>query len=200
MFKREEDASLIRWAEYALAVGSAIMAVHVVIDGYNLIRQSATLSAQEELSLELGRDALLERLRQYKRVRRHRITVVFDAANKPLLAEERSQQKGIRIVYSGQGETADTVIKRICRKQGEKVLLVTTDRDLASYAEAQRSVAMDSEDFEARMEMALYVGAKGVEEEDDKERWHPDRGTGKKGPPKRQSKKKRRQRKKWQKI
>jgi predicted RNA-binding protein with PIN domain len=200
MFKREEDTSLIRWAEYALAVGSAIMAVHVVIDGYNLIRQSATLSAQEELSLELGRDALLERLRQYKRVRRHRITVVFDAANKPLLAEERSQQKGIRIVYSGQGETADTVIKRICRKQGEKVLLVTTDRDLASYAEAQRSVAMDSEDFEARMEMALYVGAKGVEEEDDKERWHPDRGTGKKGPPKRQSKKKRRQRKKWQKI
>jgi hypothetical protein len=200
MFKREEDTSLIRWAEYALAVGSAIMAVHVVIDGYNLIRQSATLSAQEELSLELGRDALLERLRQYKRVRRHRITVVFDAANKPLLAEERSQQKGIRIVYSGQGETADAVIKRICRKQGEKVLLVTTDRDLASYAEAQGSVAMDSEDFEARMEMALYVGAKGVEEEDDKERWHPDRGTGKKGPPKRQSKKKRRQRKKWQKI
>jgi predicted RNA-binding protein with PIN domain len=200
MFKREEGTSLNRWAEYVLARGSAIMAVHVVIDGYNLIRQSATLSAQEELSLELGRDALLERLRQYKRVRRHRITVVFDAANKPLLAEERSQQKGIRIVYSGQGETADTVIKRICRKQGEKVLLVTTDRDLASYAEAQRSVAMDSEDFEARMEMALYVGAKGVEEEDDKERWHPDRGTGKKGPPKRQSKKKRRQRKKWQKI
>jgi hypothetical protein len=200
MFKREEDTSLIRWAEYALAVGSAIMAVHVVIDGYNLIRQSATLSAQEELSLELGRDALLERLRQYKRVRRHRITVVFDAANKPLLAEERSQQKGIRIVYSGQGETADTVIKRICRKQGEKVLLVTTDRDLASYAEAQGSVAMDSEDFEARMEMALYVGAKGVEEEDDKERWHPDRGTGKKGPAKRQSKKKRRRSKKWQKI
>ncbi len=200
MFKREEGISLNRWTEYALAVGSAVMAIHVVIDGYNLIRQSATLSAQEELSLELGRDALLERLRQYKRVRRHRITVVFDAANKPLLAEERSQQKGIRIVYSGQGETADAVIKRICRKQGEKVLLVTTDRDLASYAEAQRSVAMDSEDFEARMEMALYVGAKGVEEEDDKERWHPDRGTGKKGPPKRQSKKKRRQRKKWQKI
>lgn len=176
------------------------MAVHVVIDGYNLIRQSATLSAQEELSLELGRDALLERLRQYKRVRSHRITVVFDAANKPLLAEQRSKHKGIRVIYSGQGETADTVIKRICQNEGEKVLLVTTDRELASYAEARGSVAMDSEDFEVRMEMALYVDAKGVEEGDEEERWHPDKGTRKKGPAKRRSKKERRRREKWQKV
>ena len=155
------------------------MAVHVVIDGYNLIRQSATLSAQEELSLELGRDGLLERLRQYKRVRSHRITVVFDAANKPLLAEERSQHKGIRVIYSGQGETADTVIKRICQNEGEKVLLVTTDRELASYAEARGSVAMDSKE---------------------EQRWHPDKGTRKKGPAKRRSKKERRRREKWQKV
>ena len=91
--------------------------MHLVIDGYNLIRQSAMLSAQEELSLQLGRDALLERLRQYKRVRSHRITVVFDAANKPNVAEERRQHKGISIIYSGQGETADAVIKRICQNE-----------------------------------------------------------------------------------
>jgi predicted RNA-binding protein with PIN domain len=190
------------------------MAVHVVIDGYNLIRQSATLSKQEELSLELGRNALLERLRQYKRVRSHQITVVFDAANKPLLAEEQSQHKGIRMIYSGQGETADTVIKRICQNEGEKVLLVTTDRELASYAEARgsvaidsedfevrmESVAMDSEDFEVRMEMALYVDAKGVAERDEEQRWHPDKGTRKKGPAKRLSKKERRRREKWEKV
>ena len=176
------------------------MAVHLVIDGYNLIRQSEMLSAQEELSLQLGRDALLERLRQYKRVRSHRITVVFDAASKPNVAEERSQQKGISIIYSGQGESADTVIKRICRDEGDQVLLVTTDRELASYAETRGSVAIDSEDFEARMEMALYVDTKGLEEEDEEERWHPDKGTRKKGPAKRLSKKQRRRRQKWQKV
>ena len=133
-------------------------------------------------------------------MRSHRITVVFDAANKPHVAEERSQQKGIKIIFSGQGETADTVIKRICRNEGEKVLLVTTDRELASYAEAHGSVAIDSEDFEARMEMALYVDAKGVEEEDEEEGWHPDKGTRKKGPAKRLSKKERRRRYKWQKV
>jgi hypothetical protein len=50
------------------------------------------------------------------------------------------------------------------------------------------------------MEMALYVDVKGVEEEDEAERWHPDKGTRKKGPAKRLSKKERRRRQKWQKV
>ena len=54
------------------------MAVHVVVDGYNLIRQSGALSSEEALSLELGRGALLERLRRYKRIRGHQITAVFN--------------------------------------------------------------------------------------------------------------------------
>ncbi len=77
---------------------------------------------------------------------------------------------------------------------------MTTDRELASYAEARGSVAIDSEDFEARMEMALYVDVKGVEEEDEEERWHPDKGTRKKGPAKRLSKKERRRRQKRRKL
>jgi predicted RNA-binding protein with PIN domain len=44
------------------------MSVHIVIDGYNLIRQSPTLSAIEHRSLEEGREALLQRLVSYKKV------------------------------------------------------------------------------------------------------------------------------------
>ena len=176
------------------------MAVHIVVDGYNLIRRSDTLKSQEALSLELGRDALLELLRRYKRIRGHRITVVFDAANKPLLGEEMTQQKGIRTIYSGQGDTADTVIKRICKNEGEKVLLVTSDRELASYAEGYGSVATDSQDFETRMEMALFVDSKGVEDEHVEDRWHPGKGTRKKGPAKRPPKKERRRRQKQNKL
>lgn len=176
------------------------MAVHVVVDGYNLIRKSAELSAKEELSLEHGRQALIERLRQYKRIRGHRITVVFDGANKGVLAEEPAQQKGIRIIYSRQGETADAVIKRICRDKGEKVLVVTSDRELANYAEGCGSVAMGSEDFEAKVEMALYANFKGVEEEDEEGGWSPDKGTSKKGPARKLSKKERKRRQKWKKV
>jgi len=176
------------------------MAIHVVIDGYNLIRQSDTLSAEEELSIKLGREALLERLRQYKQIRGHRITVVFDAGNKPLLVEERTQKKGIKIIYSAQGKTADSVIKRICRREGERALVVTSDRELATYVEGCGSVALGSEDFEARMEMARYVDLKGVEEESEEGRWSPGKGTRKKGPARRRSKKERKRRQKQRKI
>ena len=40
------------------------MAMRVLVDGYNLIRRSPVLRTKDELALELGRDALLERLRQ----------------------------------------------------------------------------------------------------------------------------------------
>ncbi len=176
------------------------MAVHVVVDGYNLIRQSARLSAKEELSLEHGRQALVERLRQYKRIRGHRITVVFDGINKLALGEEETRQKGIRIIYSRQGETADSVIKKICRNESQRVLVVTSDRELAKYAETCGSVSLDSEDFETKIEMALYGDFKEVKEEDEEEGWSPSSGTRKKGPAKRRSKKERRRRQKRRKL
>ena len=176
------------------------MAMHVVIDGYNLIRRSGTLRAEEELSLEHGREALVEKLRQYKRVKRHRITVVFDGADKMTLGEEKTQQKGIKIVYSRQGKTADSVIRRICRDQGENVVVVTADGELASYAESCGSVVMASEEFEAKVEMAFYANSKGLEGEHEGEGWSPAKGTSKRGPARRPSKKERKRSQKWKKL
>ena len=176
------------------------MAVHLLIDGYNLIRQSSTLRAQDSLALELGREALLERLRQYKRVRGHRITVVFDAANKPLPAQERGQEKGIEVIYSGSGESADALIKRICRNEGRDLLVVTADRELADYVERYGAVTMGSEEFDAKMEMTLYLDTKGAEDEDEPERWHPGHGTRKKGPARRRSKKERKRQQRRRKL
>lgn len=176
------------------------MAVNLVIDGYNLIRQSAKFRAQEELALEIGREALLEELRQYKRVVGHRITVVFDGTSRPELSEERLQQRGVRVIYSGSGKTADSVIKRLCRERGRGLLLVTSDRELASYAENCGAVALKSEDFEEKMEMARYLDFKGSEEEDEVEGWPGRQGARKKGPARRLSKKQRRRRQRLGKL
>lgn len=169
------------------------MAVHLVIDGYNVIRRSGTLGAKEAVALELGREALLERLRQYKRIRGHRITVVFDAASKPVAAEERSREKGITVIYSASGETADTAIKRMCRSEGGSLVVVTSDRELGEYAEGCGATVMDSEGFEEKMEMAAYAEVKGAKEEEG-EGWDSRQGTRKKGPARRISKKERRRR------
>jgi predicted RNA-binding protein with PIN domain len=176
------------------------MAVHVLIDGYNLIRRSATLRAEDEIALSLGRESLLERLRRYKRARRHRITVIFDGAN-PLRPEDSGyRQKGIRVIYSGGGENADAVIKRICRADGENLVVVTSDRELAGYVESCGATTIDSAEFEAAMEMALYLESKGGEEEDELGEWPQNSGTRKKGPSRRPSKKERRQRQRLSKL
>lgn len=175
------------------------MGLHLLVDGYNLIRQSPSLQAEDEIAPELGREALLERLRQYKRVKGHQITVVFDAAQKPTVARQRTRDKGIRIIYSGRGESADSVIKAMCRSGGEK-LVVTSDRELMNHAEACGAIVVDSKEFEEKMQMALYLESKGAEEENELEKDRGGAGTRKKGPARRAPKKERRRRQRKKKL
>ena len=55
------------------------MPIHIIIDGYNLIRRSKKLSAFDVQDIQLGREALIDMLATYKKIKAHRITVVFDA-------------------------------------------------------------------------------------------------------------------------
>jgi len=175
------------------------MAVHLIIDGYNLIRRSPVLRREDEVALELARESLLERLRRYKRVRSHRVTVVFDAASGTGAPARSGQEKGIRVVFSGRNETADTVIKRMCEKEGGKFTLVTSDRELGRYAASFGAVVIDVEEFEGKLEMVLYLDAKGadVDEEEGRE---GGLDTRKKGPSKRLSKSERRRQQRLRKV
>ncbi|MEQ8213875.1 MAG: NYN domain-containing protein, partial [Smithellaceae bacterium] len=66
--------------------------MHIIIDGYNLIRQSDSLRRYERQSLEAGRQALISRLIEYKRKKGHKITVVFDGWDQGAAMEERDRQ------------------------------------------------------------------------------------------------------------
>jgi len=87
--------------------------MHIIIDGYNLIRQSDALRRMERTSLEAGRKALIRRLVPYRRSRGHRISVVFDGWQNGPACEERDREQGIDILYSCRGERADDLIKRM---------------------------------------------------------------------------------------
>jgi predicted RNA-binding protein with PIN domain len=164
------------------------MSFHIIIDGYNLIRQSNTLSALDRQDIQLGREALLDALATYKRIKRHRITVVFDGANAPSFSSAQDRFKGINIVFSRHAELADTVIKRMAKKEKEKALIVTSDRDVIEFAEAQGSATIQAPFFEQKIAVASSMEVKGLNtENDDTEGWVP--STKKKGPRRRLSKK-----------
>ena len=173
------------------------MSIHIIIDGYNLIRQSNSLSDLDRQDPQLGREALLDTLAAYQRIKRHKVTVVFDGTNAPPFSQHENRVKGIKVKFSRNDELADSVIKRMVNREREKALVVSSDLDIVNFAAANGAATIRSPDFEEKMTMAVYMETKGVEREDQGE-WLPT--TKKKGPSKRLSKRKRRNRIKIKKL
>jgi len=171
--------------------------IHIIIDGYNLIRQSADLSHLDRLDLQTGREALLDLLAGYKRIKAHKITVVFDGTRAPGGTPDRDRYKGIAVVFSRRGETADRVIKRMAAREREGALVVSSDRDVTASAQVSGAAIIDSPAFEAKLQLAGYLEAKGLDSEP-ASGWKPT--TRKKGPRRRLSKKARRSKAKIRKL
>jgi predicted RNA-binding protein with PIN domain len=176
------------------------MAIHIIIDGYNMIRQSPELSQWERTDIQHGREALIDWLAAYRRRRPHKITVVFDGSNAPAASPRRDLIKGIAIRFSRGGETADAVIKRMARQEKEKALVVTSDREIIEEAASQGAATISSPEFEEKLVMAGHMGTDGMtaDETDDKPSWKSK--TPKKGPRRRLSKQKRRNKLKISKL
>lgn len=129
--------------------------MHIIIDGYNLIRQSDSLRCHEKQSLEAGRRALIHRLAEYKRKKGHKITVVFDGWDKGPAMEERDRQESINIIYSCRGEKADDVIKRLAESNSEEAIVISSDREIASYVTRCGKTALSSPEFAMLISRAI---------------------------------------------
>jgi predicted RNA-binding protein with PIN domain len=175
------------------------MSVHIVIDGYNLIRRSPTLSPIDRKDIQLGRDALIDRLAAYKRVKGHQVTVVFDGASEHASSGNGYTEKGIRIRFSRHGETADSVINRIAARERSKALVVSSDQAVADFSAAHGAATISAAGFEEKMEMAAFMDVKGTDTGSGAEEgWS--HTTKKKGPSRRLSKKGRQNRKRLTKL
>lgn len=150
----------------------------IIIDGYNLIGIS-------HRDLENERQRLVERLVEYKNLKGHDITVVFDGWKNGSGEENQSVVGGVRVIYSRLGEKADSVIKRMISSDKRQWIVVTSDRDIADHAWRCGSVAVSSDEFSRLLEKidtAITGEFELLEEEEDYE-------SEKKGSPRKLSKK-----------
>ncbi len=173
------------------------MSLHIIIDGYNLIRQSAFLSRLDAQDILLGREALVDMLAAYRKIKPHPITVVFDGQHSPAFSPQHHRQKGIAIQFSSKGSSADDVIKRMACTEREKALVVSSDREVVDFAASCGAATISAQQFEAKIEMAAHLDLNDMES-DDLNGWTP--STKKKGPARRLSKKQRRNRMKIKKL
>lgn len=165
---------------------------HLLIDGYNLMRSSRNLGASERIGLERGREALLAKLAPFASAQGHSITVVFDAAGgeESFVTEQRVM--GIRVLFTRRGESADSLIALLAKKNPGKWIVVSSDNEVRRSASSAGCGVLTSEEFERKINASL-AGESGSERDDESGRpIHKRWITKKKGPSKRLPKEKRR--------
>ncbi len=160
--------------------------MHLIVDGYNVIRQSPQLQLLDAMDLQAGREALVGLLAQYRSRSHHRITVVFDGWQHGDLKEGRDQHQGIMIIFSRRGERADEVIKRLLHQERERALVVTSDREIQVCAEHVKASWIHAGQFELS-----YLHPTGAPDHEGEADPASTRGTHKKGPARRLSKRQR---------
>lgn len=171
------------------------MAIKLIIDGYNLIKSTFLLRA----NLESSRDFLIEKLALYKKIKHFPITVVFDGWEGGHLQETKEYQKGIKVIFSRQGEKADSVIEKMTRNDGERFVIVTSDRLLAESVQRNRATVIPSQDFFDKLELTPHIDIKGLNEEHNAVSPYKLK-TKKKGNPKKDSKKTRKDKRRLDKL
>ncbi|MDZ4164944.1 MAG: NYN domain-containing protein [Smithellaceae bacterium] len=166
--------------------------MHIIVDGYNLIRQSPSLRSRERISLETGRNSLISLLSELKKIRPHRITVVFDGREGLSRRETREAIVGIQVIYSAVGETADDVIKRMATEEAGNLLVVTSDREIGHFIHRRGGATILSPEFEQQLSGIISGTAPAQGESGEDEPCPAETGTKKKGPSRRPSRKEKR--------
>lgn len=150
--------------------------MRILVDGYNLIRRVPELAMLDRQDLEEGRDALIEALAQYRSGTGHRLVIVFDGAGSWSQKSRGEKVRGLTVVYSRQGRSADDVIFEMCR-DGKADILVTADVALQKRAESAGVVCARPERMWDRVQEEIIRKLKGLEPEDD---YPAPAGTGRK--------------------
>ena len=158
--------------------------MYLIIDGYNLLHVGRLPIALSANDLQRERDRLIDQLSSYRQTKPCEITLVFDGWQGGWATEKKERNKGIDVIFSRLGEKADEVIKRLVKEKGPGRIVITSDRDIARYAEKMGAAVIPSDQFRDRMQMSAVTIEKGTEEDEDERT-----GMKKKGPSRRLSKK-----------
>ena len=161
--------------------------MHLIIDGYNLLHVDRSLTRLNSIQLQWERERLTDRLSTYQKLKQCEVTVVFDGWLEGWSRETREKRKGIEVIFSKLGEKADEVIKRLVKEKGSGAVVITSDRDVARFAQKMDVAVIPSEQFREKLEQrSSSMREEGPEEEES--------GMKKKGPSRRLSKKEKKNR------
>jgi uncharacterized protein len=131
---------------------------NVFVDGYNVINSWPGLRDIVEYSLEAARQKLIDTLQNYAVYKGYKIFIVFDAHMKKGSLGNREIYSSVVVIYTKEGETADSYIEKAVNDIGRKieVCVVTSDSLEQQLAFQRGAIRASSTEF--------YFEVKQVEE------------------------------------
>jgi len=126
----------------------------VIVDGYNVIHGWVPLKRLLDVSLEVARDKLVERLAVYAMVTGAEVTVVFDAHHSAARTNSEEVVEGVHVVFTRKGHSADHVIERIAYVAGEAgdaITVATSDRTQRDLVRGMGGAVIDARELERRV-------------------------------------------------
>jgi predicted RNA-binding protein with PIN domain len=124
----------------------ALPKAHLVVDGYNVTKRGFA-----EMSLEQQRNRLVTGLGGVAAQTGAEVTVVFDGAER--VHGLPAPPRGVRVLFSRKGETADEVIRRLVRAEpaGRPIVVVSSDREVADGVRRHGAYPMNAESLLRRL-------------------------------------------------
>ena len=104
------------------------MARFLIVDAHSVIFSWSDLRALHQRRMILARESLVKSLTEYQDITGIRVVAVFDGQGDKV--SETTEPGGIQVFYSGQGETADSVIERLVAKYGSEHDITVATSDL----------------------------------------------------------------------
>lgn len=166
----------------------------LIVDGYNVIYAWTVLARLKDESLQHARDKLAEMLASYGAFTGNDVIIVYDAHLSSSGQPVEEEWGGITIVYTAEGQTADSYIERLTYslvRQRKTVYVVTSDwaeqmavlgsgayrisaaelyRDLEEKAKMQQTTYTENPLTYRRNEVASRVGGKVMKKLDEMRR------------------------------
>ena len=125
----------------------------LIVDGYNVIRQTPPYCSLAESDLDTARAALVSDVGAFAHGE-WKATVVFDGHNNPASTGTAHEVAGVTVIFSRYGTDADTVIEalgRAARERGDQTTVVTSDAQTQWTVLGGRVTRMSSAEFSGEL-------------------------------------------------
>ncbi|MFI5175553.1 MAG: NYN domain-containing protein [Terriglobia bacterium] len=131
----------------------------ILVDGYNLARRSGQFAPQSPREI----DHVVRFLNRFARLKRTKITVVFDGFPRDRSHSLSSTFDAVKIIFAGAGSDADARIRKMIGSLENRSgwIVVSSDHAVHGYARASGVRAMRSEDFLQSANKALAQDGQG---------------------------------------